>query len=53
MRQFLERRLSDARGIWCITTAGVFTYLAVSGAIPPEDVLKVVLVLLGFYFARD
>ena len=47
---FAEGGALRVRAILAFTVAGVFTYLAVDGAIPSEDIKEITLIVLAFYF---
>ena len=45
-------KVFSGRWVWCITGALVFAYLACTGAIQPDNVEKIIGIILAFYFGQ-
>ena len=52
MRDFIISKLLSGRFIFTIITACVFAYMSLSGKLPQDKVMEVVLVVLYAYFNR-
>lgn len=46
-------KLSSGRYAWCVGCLLLFVYLAGTGKIPPEQVMSLVTLVVGFYFGQQ
>lgn len=48
----MRDKLMSGRYLWCVVSAAIFAYLAVTLRIDPKDSLTVIAVVLSFYFGQ-
>ena len=47
----IKMKLVSGRWLWCLAGAVVFTVGSLNGVIPPDDTIKILLVIATFYFS--
>ncbi len=52
MKEFIVGKLLSGRFLFTIITASVFAYMSISGKLPSDKVMEVVLVVLYAYFNK-
>ena len=52
MGERFSEKLSSGKWIFTIITAGVFAYMSISGKLPQDKVMEVVLIVIYAYFTK-
>jgi len=52
MQKVIEK-FTSGRFIFTVVSAGVFLYLSIVGALPADDVMKILLIVVYAYFNRS